>query len=85
MNRILKTAILSAAVAATTFAALPAANAGDNWRRHRHYDNHSDGDLVAAGILGSATKVVEGLQHGLACLLKRAAHAGQVRWPRRLF
>lgn len=54
MNRILKTAILSAAVAATTFATLPAANAGD-WRRHRHYNNgHSDGDLVAAGILGLA-------------------------------
>jgi hypothetical protein len=56
MNRIVKTAILSAAVAATTFAALPAANAGDNWRRHRHYDRHSSnsGDLVAAGILGLA-------------------------------
>jgi hypothetical protein len=53
MNRILKTAILSAAVAATTLAAMPA-NAGDGWRRHRHYDNHSDGDLVAAGILGLA-------------------------------
>ncbi|WP_353644957.1 BA14K family protein [Mesorhizobium sp. WSM2239] len=53
MNRILKTAILSAAVAATTFAAMPAANAGDNWRRH-HRDHSSDGDLVAAGILGLA-------------------------------
>jgi hypothetical protein len=53
MNRILKTAILSAAVAATTLAALPAANAGD-WRRHRHYDHSSNGDLVAAGILGLA-------------------------------
>jgi hypothetical protein len=53
MNRILKTAILSAAVAATTFAAMPAANAGDNWRRH-HRHRSSDGDLVAAGILGLA-------------------------------
>jgi hypothetical protein len=53
MNRILKTAILSAAVAATTFAALPAANAGDNWRRH-HRHHSSNGDLVAAGILGLA-------------------------------
>ena len=34
MNRFLKTAILSAAVAATTLATLPAANAGDrHWRR----------------------------------------------------
>ena len=55
MNRILKTAILSAAVAATTFAALPAANAGDNWRRHhRHNHSSNSGDLVAAGILGLA-------------------------------
>lgn len=56
MNRYLKTAILSAAVAATTLATLPAANAGDrNWR-HRHYDrNYSNsGDLVAAGVLGLA-------------------------------
>ena len=35
MNRFFKTAILSAAVAATTLATLPAANAGDrHWRRH---------------------------------------------------
>jgi BA14K-like protein len=54
MNRILKTAILSAAVAATTFATLPAANAGE-WRRYRHHNHSSDsGDLVAAGILGLA-------------------------------
>ena len=36
MNRIFKTAILSAAVAATTLATLPAANAGDDWRHRRH-------------------------------------------------
>ena len=56
MNRILKTAILSVAVAATTFAALPAANAGDRYWRHngRHY-NHSNGnDIAVAGILGLA-------------------------------
>jgi ABC-type amino acid transport substrate-binding protein len=53
MNRFFKTAILSVAVAATTLATLPAANAGDRyWRRHHH---HSDsGDLAAAGILGLA-------------------------------
>ncbi|MEP6566107.1 MAG: BA14K family protein [Mesorhizobium sp.] len=50
MNRIFKTAILSAAIAATTFAALPAANA-DEWRHHRH---HHNGDALAAGVLGLA-------------------------------
>ena len=58
MNRFFKTAILSAAVAATTLATLPAANAGDRyWRNNgRHYHNHhSDGgDLAVAGILGLA-------------------------------
>ena len=57
MNRFFKTAILSVAVAATTLAVLPAANAGDrHWRHHgRHYHHHSDsGDLAAAGILGLA-------------------------------
>ena len=58
MNRFFKTAILSAAVAATTLATLPAANAGDRyWRNNgRHYhNNHSDGgDLAVAGILGLA-------------------------------
>lgn len=50
MNRFLKTAILSAAVAATTLVSLPAAEAGERWR-HRGRD---DGNLVAAGILGLA-------------------------------
>ena len=55
MNRFFKTAILSVAVAATTLAALPAANAGDRYWRNRHYHHHSDsGDLAAAGILGLA-------------------------------
>jgi hypothetical protein len=58
MNRLFKTAVLSVAVAATTLATLPAANAGDGyWRRgDRHYHRyHSDsGDLAAAGILGLA-------------------------------
>jgi BA14K-like protein len=58
MNRFFKTAMLSVAVAATTLATLPVANAGDRyWRRggyyHHHY--HSDGgDLAVAGILGLA-------------------------------
>lgn len=58
MNRFFKTAILSVAVAATTLAALPAANAGDRyWRHHgrHHYHDRSNGaDLAAAGILGLA-------------------------------
>jgi hypothetical protein len=49
MNRILKTAILSTAVAAMTLTALPAANARD-WRRH-----HGNHDALAAGVLGLAT------------------------------
>jgi len=48
MNRIFKTAVLSAAVVATTLATLPAANA-DEWRHHRH-----NGDAIAAGVLGLA-------------------------------
>ncbi|MHA6686598.1 BA14K family protein [Mesorhizobium sp. A556] len=56
MNRIFKTTILSAAVAAMTLAALPAANASD-WR-HRH--NHRSGDAVAAGVLGLAAGALIG-------------------------
>jgi hypothetical protein len=51
MNRIFKTAILSAAIAATTLATLPAANA-DDWY-HRHHHGH--GGALAAGVLGLAT------------------------------
>lgn len=58
MNRFLKTAVLSLAVAATTLASLPAANAGDrHWRHHHggHGRYHSSGnDLAVAGILGLA-------------------------------
>lgn len=50
MNRIIKTLVLSAAVAATTLAALPAAEAGERWRRHNRHDN--TGAIVAAGALG---------------------------------
>ncbi|MCZ8544684.1 BA14K family protein [Mesorhizobium qingshengii] len=50
MNRIFKTAVLSAAVVATTLATLPAASA-DEWRHHRH---HGNGDAIAAGVLGLA-------------------------------
>ncbi len=55
MNRILKTAVLSVAVAATTLATLPAANAGErHWRRHHGYHDSRGNDLAVAGILGLA-------------------------------
>lgn len=53
MNRLLKTAILSTAVAATTLSALPSAQA-DDWGGRRYYRHHGSGDLVAAGVLGLA-------------------------------
>ena len=69
MNRFLKTAILSAAVAATTLASLPAANAGEwrhggrhwnnnNWNHNNNWKNNyrhnNNGDALAAGIVGLA-------------------------------
>ncbi|MBZ9810108.1 BA14K family protein [Mesorhizobium sp. BR1-1-9] len=56
MNRIFKTAVLSAAVVASMLVALPAANA-DDWRHHRH---HGHGDAVAAGVLGLAAGALIG-------------------------
>ncbi|PSJ60580.1 BA14K family protein [Kumtagia ephedrae] len=53
MNRLLKSAVLGLAVAATTLATLPAAQAGDGWRRH-HHNRYDSGDMVAAGVLGLA-------------------------------
>lgn len=50
MNQILKTAILSAGIAATMLATLPAANA-DDWRWRRH---DGRGDALAAGVVGLA-------------------------------
>ncbi len=63
MNRILKSAVLGLAVTATTLATLPAAQAGDGWRRHGGYDRHYDdrtGDVVAAGVLGLAVGAIVG-------------------------
>ncbi len=54
MNRFLKTAVLGLAVAATTVATLPAAQAGD-WRRHDGWRHHNrGGEAIAAGVLGLA-------------------------------
>lgn len=68
MNRLLKAAVLGTAVAATTLAALPAANAGDGWRRYygdpypryetRQRSDH--GDALAAGIIGLAAGALIG-------------------------
>lgn len=52
MNRIFKTFVLSAAVAATTLTALPAAEAGERWRRYDHHRRDNTGAIVAAGALG---------------------------------
>ncbi|QPC88412.1 BA14K family protein [Mesorhizobium sp. NBSH29] len=54
MNRFFKTAVLGAALAATTLTAIPAANAGDRYRRHHN------GDAIAAGVLGLAAGAVIG-------------------------
>ena len=56
MNRIFKTAVLSAAMAATMLVALPAANA-DDWGHHRR---HHNGDAIAAGVLGLAAGALIG-------------------------
>lgn len=50
MNTVLKSAVVSLTMIATTLTALPAANAGDRWRHHRH----DAGDLAVAGVLGLA-------------------------------
>jgi hypothetical protein len=59
MNRILKTAILSVGIAATTLATFSAANA-DDWRwHHRHHGGHG-GDALAAGVVGLAAGALIG-------------------------
>ncbi|MCO6387660.1 BA14K family protein [Aliihoeflea sp. 40Bstr573] len=51
MNRIVKTAAVSALVAVTALTAALPANAGERWR---HRDRGNGGDVVAAGVLGLA-------------------------------
>lgn len=53
MNRFFKAFVLSTAVVATMATALPAAEARD-WRRHHHHHSRSNGDAVAAGVIGLA-------------------------------
>jgi len=58
MNRILKSTILGVAVAATSLASLPAAQADDHWRRH--YRHRDSGDALAAGLAGLAVGAIVG-------------------------
>jgi hypothetical protein len=59
MNRILKSAVLSAVVGATALTTMTTANADDwRWRHHRHH--HSNGDALAAGVLGLAAGAIIG-------------------------
>ncbi len=58
MNRFFKAFVLSTAVIATMATALPAAEARD-WRRH-HYHSRSNGDAVAAGVIGLAAGALIG-------------------------
>ncbi|MGX5839489.1 BA14K family protein [Mesorhizobium sp. ArgA1] len=53
MNRIFKTAILGAALAATTLTTFSAANA-DDWGWRHHHGRHHNGDALAAGVVGLA-------------------------------
>lgn len=85
MNRLFKSAILSAAVAATTVAAMPGAEAGER-RRHSHrverHHHSSGGDLAVAGILGLAAGA---LAVGLASrqpVYEEPVYANPYRRPR---
>lgn len=77
---LLKTTILSVAVAATTLAAIPA-EAGERWRHHRGHHSHrtSDGDLVAAGIVGLA---LGALAVGAISASREPVSANPYRHPR---
>ena len=58
MNRFLKTAVLSTAVAATVLAPLAQASAADRHRQPVVVQPSNQGDLVLAGILGLAVGAI---------------------------
>lgn len=63
MNPIFRNIVLSAAVAATTLAAMPAAQAGERWRHGAPQREHvvrkdNTGAIVAAGVLGLAVGAI---------------------------
>ena len=80
MNRILRNAVLSTAVAATTLAAIPA-EAGQRWHRRGPTVVHQQPDagaLVAAGIIGLAVGAIAG---GIAAD-RQPAYDNPYRHPR---
>lgn len=61
MNQLARNAVLSLAVASTTLAALPPAEAAERWRDRRPAVEHRQDDtgaLIAAGILGLAVGAI---------------------------
>lgn len=83
MGRFLKSAVLSLAVAATTFAAIPNASAGERWHGDRgwryHQKHNRGGDIAAAGILGLAAGA---LIVGLTQANREPVYANPYRHPR---
>jgi hypothetical protein len=63
MNRLVRNAVLSVAVAATTLATMPMAQAGERWRHDNRRpvvvrQQNDAGALIAAGILGLAVGAI---------------------------
>lgn len=63
MNCIVRNTVLFAAVAATTLAVMPMAEAGERWRHHGRravvvHQQDDAGTLIAAGILGLAVGAI---------------------------
>lgn len=60
MNRFIRNAVLSCAVAATTLSTIPTADAGNRWdRRHQHVTRDSDdSDVLVAGLVGLAVGAI---------------------------
>ena len=59
MYRLLKNSILATAVAATTLATLPAAQAGDSRHGRHHAERQDDNtDVIIAGLLGLAVGAI---------------------------
>ncbi|CAN0655768.1 BA14K family protein [uncultured Nitratireductor sp.] len=75
MKRILKTGILSLAVAATTLGAISTADAG-----HRNRHRHNNNDAIAAGVLGLAAGAIVG---GLLSDSRRGDERVYIDPPRR--
>jgi len=83
MNRFVKHAVLSVAVAATTLASMPLAQAGERWRHDRRpvvvQQNNDAGPLIAAGIIGLA---VGAIAAGAATARPEPVYRNPYRHPR---